>query len=133
MNLNKLEARVRAAVVVLFASFGLLASTPSVHGKADTRGGAPCDVNKTMNPSCGDTGYSGKCLYTYTLCYAVPGWRFMTCIVKPIENNNCERDRIRCFPRDDFKPVANCTAAYSAAGAAVTNSTSTATRSSQVE
>lgn len=116
MTSLKLDAGIRAVAVALVAGIGLLASTPNVHGTVDTRGGAPCDVNKTLATRCGDTNYGAQCLYTYTRCYAVAGWRFMTCTLKSIESNGCERDQIRCFPRDDYMPSGNCTASYSATG-----------------
>lgn len=119
MSFTKLETAVRAAAIVLVAGIGLLASTPNVHGTAQTRGGAPCDVNKTMYQRCGDNGYSGTCLYTYTTCYAVAGWRFNTCTLKSLDTNNCEKDVARCFPRDDYMPNGNCSPSYQAAATAV--------------
>lgn len=120
MAWKTLEAGIRATIVGAVACLALFASTPNVHGTADTRGGAAggsCDVNRTMQTTCGDTGYSGKCLYLYTSCYSVAGWRFMTCTVKPIENNSCEKDLARCFPRDDYMPSGNCSPSYQAAAA----------------
>lgn len=128
---TKLDTLVRGVAVVLVATIGLLASTPNVHGTTESRGGAPCDVNKTLSQKCGDTGYSRMCLYTYTICYAVPGWRFMTCTLKPLSTNNCEKDVARCFPRDDYMPSGNCTPTYQEAGMAI-NSGSSA-RLSEVE
>ena len=123
MTSSKLETVFRAVAVLIVAVVGLLASTPNVHGTADTRGGIPCDANRTLLKVCGDTGYSGKCLYNYTTCYSVPGWRYMTCVKKPLANNQCEKDLARCFPRDDYMPLAACTPNYSA----------TVTRTSQVQ
>jgi hypothetical protein len=128
MTTSTIERSLRGAVVAAVVFAGLFASTPNVHGTAETRGGAACDVNKSMNISCGDTGYSGKCLYLYTVCYSVPGWRYMTCVLKPIQNNQCEKDAVRCFPRDDYMPVAACTASYQAAGAALNSSAAPASR-----
>lgn len=112
MNPVKLETCIRTAVVVFTAALGLFASTPNVHGTADTRGGAPCDVNKTLNSPCGDASYQSACLYTYTRCYAVAGWRFMTCTPKPLASNGCARD-FRCFPRDDWSTSGLCSPNYS--------------------
>lgn len=119
---TKLDTVVRGLAVVVVAAIGLLASTPNVHGTTETRGGAPCDVNRTLNQKCGDTGYSGMCLYQYTTCYSVAGWRFMTCIKKPLSSNSCEKDVARCFPRDDYMTSGNCTPSYQAPGAAVNTS-----------
>jgi len=121
MSIKRFEKWGRAVAVAMVAIVGLAAATPSVHGTADTRGGAPCDVNKTIWQRCGDTSYGGMCLYTYTTCYSVAGWRFMTCVKKPLANNNCEKDVARCFPRDDYMTTGNCTPNYQApeAGAAI--------------
>ena len=112
MRPRTIETGVRAVAVALVATVGLFASTPSVHGTADTRGGAPCNVNRTTNTNCGDTGYSGSCLYVYTTCYSVAGWRFMTCALKPMSSNSCNKDIIRCFPRNDYMTNGNCTPSY---------------------
>ena len=133
MTSRKLETGVRAVAVAFVVAIGLLASTPNVHGTADTRGGAPCDVNKTMYQRCGDTGYSGGCLYTYTTCYSVAGWRFMTCALKPMSSNGCEKDIARCFPRDDYAANGNCTPNYLAAAPSGAASAATAVRASQVQ
>lgn len=129
---TKLESFVRGFAVIAVAVAGLLASTPSVHGTAETRGGAPCDVNKTIALNCGDTGYSGKCLYTYTMCYSVAGWRYMTCTLKPMSTNQCEKDQARCYPRDDFMPNGNCTPSYLAPSPSAAPSGASA-RASQVQ
>lgn len=133
MTSVKVDAGIRAMAVALVAGIGLLASTPNVHGTADTRGGAPCDVNKTYSTRCGDTNYGAQCLYTYTQCYAVAGWRFMTCTLKSIDTNGCEKDQIRCFPRDDYMPSGNCTASYSATGVAGAAVKPTAARISETQ
>ncbi|MBS0203106.1 MAG: hypothetical protein JSS49_09430 [Planctomycetes bacterium] len=117
MAWKTLEAGIRATIVASVACLALFASTPNVHGTADTRGGNPCDVNRTMQTVCGDTSYSNKCLYQYTSCYSVAGWRFMTCTLKPLANNSCEKDVGRCFPRDDYMPNGNCSPSYQAAAA----------------
>jgi len=132
MNSTKLEKGIRGAVVGLVVVAGLLASTPNVHGTADTRGGAPCDVNKSFGDRCTDAGYTNVCLYTHTVCYSVAGWRFMTCTLKPLSSNGCERDKIRCLPADDYMPNGNCSPSYQAAsGAALTPASSA--RASQVQ
>jgi hypothetical protein len=115
MNRKRLESGVRTGVVVFAAVVGLFASTPIVHGIADTRGGAPCDVNKTINSTCGDATYQSACLYTYTRCYAIPGWRYMTCTMKSMSSNGCARSP-RCFPRDDWATTGVCTPSYSDTG-----------------
>ena len=131
---TKLETVIRGIAVTLVAAIGLLASTPNVHGTAETRGGAPCDVNKTKFARCGDNHYSALCLYTYTTCYSVPGWRFMICTKKPLSSNNCEKDVARCFPRDDYMPNGNCTPTYQEEGAALQNpDASSASRLSELE
>ncbi len=112
MKPRTIETGVRAVAVALVTAVGLFASTPNVHGKADTRGGIMCDVNKVVNTLCGDTGYSGTCLYTYKTCSSTSGWRFMTCIKKPLTTNDCEKDHARCFPRDDYATSGNCTPNY---------------------
>lgn len=113
MSFVNLDTCLRSLAVALVAATGLLASTPNLHGTADTRGGAACDVNQTSNPNCGDTGYQGSCLYLYTVCSAKPGWRFMTCVLKPLANNQCEKDIFRCFPQDDYMATGGCTPTYS--------------------
>lgn len=133
MPWKTLETGIRATIVAVVAGLGLFASTPNVHGTADTRGGAACDTNRVLQKMCGDTGYSGKCLYQYTSCYSVAGWRFMTCTMKPLANNDCEKDVARCFPRDDYMPSGNCSPSYLAAAGAALNSGSTATRVSQTQ
>ena len=52
MRPRTIETGVRAVAVALVTAVGLFASTPSVHGTAETRGGAPCDVNRTTNTNC---------------------------------------------------------------------------------
>jgi hypothetical protein len=130
---TKLETVVRGVAVILVAAIGLLAATPNVHGTVDSRGGAPCDVNKTISVNCGSNAYTQQCLYNYTSCYSTSGWRFMTCSLKPLSTNSCEKDVGRCFPRDDYMPNGNCTPSFQAPGAVFNTSTTQAPRLSEVE
>ena len=122
MNPRTIETGVRAVAVALVTAVGLFASTPNVHGTADTRGGVACDVNRTLNTTCKETTYGAACLYAYTTCSSVSGWRFMTCLEKPASSNQCNKDQIRCLPHVDYMTSGNCTPTYLAPKTAAASS-----------
>jgi hypothetical protein len=125
-----LEFRIRIVTAVAVAALGLFASTPSVHGLANTRGAIACNINNTLTPRC--TSKLGQtCTVTYTKCQSLQGPKDRTCSMASV--SSCKSDPTSCQIMTDYDVSYDCAATAYAPTVGGSSSTGTASRRSRLQ
>ena len=132
MNNLTVVSGVRVLAAAFVAAAGLIASSPQVHGTAQTRGAVACNVNVIATPNCGNKTNYVSCATNYTKCKSLSGAKDKICTIN--SESSCKVDN-ECMLQTDYSWSTDCTPPkiWAGSGASLRTTPNPAPRPSQVQ